>query len=213
MAVTAIGRDSNFKGLRRLDPALDLRQVTALIAETFGDRLDAEGRSALREMQQVSRLGPLIRVFLAAYPQLQRMLNGYVWIEEGKVVGNLTLHGGTRFGSRWYIYNVAVSPGYRGRGIAKAVDDDAVHHTRRSDVSGDNAVGKGQLIAVESQGAGFFTRACTAEQARDQPAAENGGPSIHGQTPGYALSYPAGDQATTAESFTPSPARFPEATL
>ena len=131
MAVTILGRREPFRGLRRLNPYRDLRQVTALIAETFGADLDAEGRAALRDMQLLSWLGPLVGFVLAADPQLQRLLHGYVWIEEGRVVGNLSLQSGLRYGERWYISNVAVAPAYRGRGIARSLVEAALEEAQR----------------------------------------------------------------------------------
>ncbi|MDH7486295.1 MAG: GNAT family N-acetyltransferase [Anaerolineae bacterium] len=131
MAVTILSRRQPFRGLRRLNPYRDLRQVTALIAETFGADLDAEGRAALRDMRVLGWLGPLVAFVLVADPQLQRMLQGYVWIEEGRVVGNLSLQSGLRYGERWHISNVAVAPAYRGRGIARALVEAALEEVER----------------------------------------------------------------------------------
>jgi len=131
MAITILGRSKPFRGLRRFNPYRDLRQVTELIAGIFGAELDAEGRAALREMRQLSWLGPLLGFALVADPELQRLLNGYVWIEEGRVVGNLTLQSGGLYGRRWYISNLAVAPAYRGHGIARALMEAALDEVRR----------------------------------------------------------------------------------
>jgi len=131
MAVTILGQRKPFRGLRRFNPYRDLRQVTELIAETFGADLDAEGRAALRDLRQLSWLGPLLGFVLVANPDLQRLLNGYVWIEEGRVVGNLTLQSGGLYGTRWQISNVAVAPAYRGRGIARALIEAALDEIQR----------------------------------------------------------------------------------
>ena len=131
MTAIILGQRQPFRGLRRLDPRRDLRQVAGLIAATFGADLDAEGRAALRDLRFLSRLGPLIGFVLAADPQWQRFLNGYVWIEEERVVGNLTLQSGGRYGGRWYIYNLAVAPAYRGRGIASALVKAALEEVQR----------------------------------------------------------------------------------
>lgn len=130
MAVTVLGRRKPFQGLRRLNPYRDLRQVTELIGETFGADMDAEGQAALRDLRWLSWLGPLVGFVLAADPQWRRFLNGYVWIEEGRVVGNLTLQSGGRYGARWYISNVAVAPAYRGQGIARALTEAALDEVR-----------------------------------------------------------------------------------
>ena len=46
------------------------------------------------------------------------MLTGFVWVEDGQVVGNVTLTQMLYVSDRWIISNVAVARPYRGRGIA-----------------------------------------------------------------------------------------------
>jgi ribosomal protein S18 acetylase RimI-like enzyme len=130
MAVTILGRRQPFRGLRRFNPATDLRQVAALITDTFAANLDAEGRAALRDMQRLRWLGPLLGFVMSADPQLRGMLNGYVWIEQDQVIGNLTLQSSMQYGGRWYISNVAVAPQYRGRGIAGSLMEAALDEVR-----------------------------------------------------------------------------------
>jgi ribosomal protein S18 acetylase RimI-like enzyme len=131
MAVTILARREPFRGLRRFNPYRDLRQVADLISDTFAANLDGEGRAALRDMQRLRWLGPLLGFVMAADPQLQGMLNGYVWIERGRVVGNLTLQSSMQYGGRWYVSNVAVAPPYRGRGIARALMDAALNEVQQ----------------------------------------------------------------------------------
>jgi len=131
MAVTIFSRRESLRGLRRFDPSRDLRQVTELISEAFGANLDAEGRASLGDMQRLSALGPLVRFVLTADPSLQRLLNGYVWIEEGRVVGNLSLQSSLHYGGRWYISNVAVAPDFRGRGVGRSLMEAALDQVRQ----------------------------------------------------------------------------------
>jgi len=126
MAITILARREPFRGLRRFDPSRDLRQVADLISAAFGANLDAEGRAALADLQRLSALGPLVRFILAADPNLQRLLNGYVWIEEGRVVGNVSLQSSLQYGGRWYVSNVAVAPDFRGRGVARSLMEAAL---------------------------------------------------------------------------------------
>jgi GNAT superfamily N-acetyltransferase len=49
---------------------------------------------------------------------LFRPWDGYVWVENGKLVGNATLSCISRERGQYAVHNVAVHPGYQGRGIA-----------------------------------------------------------------------------------------------
>ena len=97
-----------------------MAQVADLVGQVFAAELDARGRNALREMQWVGRLTPLLGGTLSM-ALLNEEFSGHVWVEEGCVVGNVTLQSVDQSGSRWRISNVAVAPTYRGRGIARAL--------------------------------------------------------------------------------------------
>ena len=56
------------------------------------------------------------------------MLSGFVWVDAGRVVGNVTVQRADRAGSRWQIANVAVAPSHRGRGISKLLMQAALDH-------------------------------------------------------------------------------------
>lgn len=60
----------------------------------------------------------------AARPQ------GFVWQEDGRVVGNASLLAVNEFPERWVLANVAVSPGYRRRGIARQMVEAAIDKAR-----------------------------------------------------------------------------------
>ena len=127
MAVTILSRREPSRGLSRFDPSRDLRQVAELISDTFGANLDSEGRRALRDMQRLSRVGPLVGMIMTSSPQLQALMGGYVWRDAGRVVGNLTLQSSMRYGGRWLISNVAVAPDYRRRGIGRELMEAALN--------------------------------------------------------------------------------------
>ena len=108
-------------GPRRLDMRRDLKQVTALIEEAFSQELDAAGWAALRELRMVARLSPFLGLFTPPGTRPNDVIDGFVWVEDGKIVGNVTTQRVPQFPSRYLIANVAVKKGYRGRGIASAL--------------------------------------------------------------------------------------------
>jgi len=90
------------------------------VSEAFAGELDAEGRGILREMHMIGRLSPVLGGVLSA-SVLGEFVGGYVWVEEGRVLGNLTLQRLDWGGARWRISNVAVAASHRGRGIGRAL--------------------------------------------------------------------------------------------
>lgn len=122
MTAAAIRRSERSEGLsgpRPVDPRHDMADIARLIEVSFGDRLDAAGRTVVREMRAFGRagwLGWLVgRFFLppAAYPL------GYVWEEGGELIGNASVMPLEDGSGRWVMANVAVHPTYRRRGIAR----------------------------------------------------------------------------------------------
>jgi ribosomal protein S18 acetylase RimI-like enzyme len=81
--------------------------------------LQRDEEEALSEsMQNIQRIWPIIRLAQWLSPDLRDLLRGYVWEEDGRIVGftNTNRQGGT---DTWYISAVGVLPEYRRRGIAQ----------------------------------------------------------------------------------------------
>ncbi len=117
-------------GIRPFDIGRDLRPVAELIADAFASELDPRGSAALREMRVMSHIGGLLKLLNRTTGEFNDVFSGFVWIEEGAVVGNITVQRADRFGNRWQIANVAVAPRYRGRGIARRLLQRALEHIR-----------------------------------------------------------------------------------
>jgi ribosomal protein S18 acetylase RimI-like enzyme len=113
-----------------MEPSRDLAGVARLIQTAFADELDRAGQAALREMRSMSRLGPLLRWIDSASIEFSELLSGFVWVEEGQIVGNVTVSRAAPGSRRWIISNVAVAEPYRGRGIARALVDAAIELIR-----------------------------------------------------------------------------------
>lgn len=115
-------RDSTLHGLRPFNPLLDLRPTTELIELAFGEALDPVSRQMLREMSALAWLyGPFFWLLNATGSPLADSYGGYVWMEQGNIVGNITVH--RRHGEKrgWFISNLAVHPDYRTKGIARGL--------------------------------------------------------------------------------------------
>jgi ribosomal protein S18 acetylase RimI-like enzyme len=118
MAVTALMHSQPFSpGLHAFDPRHHMRGVAELVGSVFADEMDARGRSMMREMEVVGRFSPILGNLLSM-GFFEGFVSGFVWIEERKVVGNVTIQCVDQMGSRWRISNVAVAPKYRRQGIA-----------------------------------------------------------------------------------------------
>jgi len=131
MTAGALSKGRDAGRLRSLNPARDLAQVVALVEEAFAGEINPEGRKALKELKLVSRLGPLLWVLDRIDPEFHRYMQGFVWVEEGRVVGNVTVSCLDPYARRWQISNVAVEPAYRRRGIARRLMEAALDLARR----------------------------------------------------------------------------------
>ena len=96
-------------GIRPFDIGKDLKPVAELIAEAFASELDPRGNAALREMRMMSRVGGFLKVLNRTTGEFNDVFSGFVWVEDGRVVGNVTIQQADKYGSRWQIANVAVS--------------------------------------------------------------------------------------------------------
>jgi ribosomal protein S18 acetylase RimI-like enzyme len=120
-------------GIRPFDIGRDLRPVAELIADAFTNELDPRGLAALREMRIMSHLSGLLKLLSRSTGELDDVFSGFVWVEEGKIVGNVTVQRADKYGNRWQIANVAVARDYRGRGIARRLMEQALTHVASAD--------------------------------------------------------------------------------
>ncbi|MFH1084693.1 MAG: GNAT family N-acetyltransferase [Chloroflexota bacterium] len=111
--------------VRPFDPRRDLDALATLIQECFGADLAATGSSMVQEMREMALWGPLLGVAQHITP----ILSGFVWVEEGRLIGNASLTR-EREVDGFILSNVAVTAAYRGRGIASALVDAAIAAAR-----------------------------------------------------------------------------------
>jgi len=113
--------------IRPFSPTRDLAALARLIEAAFGEELAVTGSSMVQDLRQMAFMGPMFWATRATMP----FFTGYVWIEEGQLVGNASLSQESEHSSSWVISNVAVLPEFRGRGIAGQLLEAAIAHVRR----------------------------------------------------------------------------------
>lgn len=112
-------------GPRPINLNRDIPQVVALLELSFGEKMDRGGQ----QMMHYSNPGGQPAMFGWLHSQFNRLAPGYVWQEDNRIVGNVTLIA-TKIPGRHIVANVAVHPDYRRRGIARALMDAVMDQAR-----------------------------------------------------------------------------------
>lgn len=121
-------RQTKFRGARPFEYRTDLLAVAHLLEEAFrSDHTFPFSRSPL-----FRELGVWLWTLNYA-PPFPETLDGFVWIEDNRIVGNVTLGFDAGRSDRFYISNVAVQAEYRRQGIARALMETALTHVRTHD--------------------------------------------------------------------------------
>jgi GNAT superfamily N-acetyltransferase len=103
-------------GPRPIDPGRDFPQLLQLLKAVFADEMNSGGRQVFDS----ALVGSSSPILWRMDPFLSRLTPGFVWVEDGRVVGNVTLLP-TNSPRRYLVANVAVQSDYRRRGIARAL--------------------------------------------------------------------------------------------
>lgn len=108
-------------GMRPINLSTDLGPLADLIEMVFADTMDSSGRAALREMRMLSKFGRGVNLLQRLGDTTLGIQQGYVWIENGKLIGNVSIYPAKKTGMDqvWIIANVGTHPDYRRRGIAR----------------------------------------------------------------------------------------------
>lgn len=131
VATTVTQTTAAHSALRRVNPRRDLAAIADLIEVCFADTLDGGGRSMLREMRVLASSHLLVWT-LARVAGAAPVMDGFVWVEDGRLVGNVSI-APTGYGAGLVIANVAVYPEYRRRGIARRLMDAALAQVAQRD--------------------------------------------------------------------------------
>jgi predicted N-acetyltransferase YhbS len=118
-------------GMRPVQPRRDMGKIGALIESAFAGQLDSVGLQMVRDMRSLGKAGwlgwILARLLL---PPFANPL-GYVWEEEGQLVGNASLLPVEHYPERWVLANVAVLAAYRRQGIASRLVQSTIDLARQ----------------------------------------------------------------------------------
>ncbi len=133
MVAQLLVRRQTDKNIRPFSMQRDLAQLADLIELAFRAELEQSVSSIAAEMRQLARLGPLLWLFGSSQKLFPPLMGGYVWIEQGQLVGNVTLSIDSRQRGLWIVSNVAVHPEFRGRGIARKLMEVTLQDARSRD--------------------------------------------------------------------------------
>lgn len=92
----AVAQDAH---LRPLDVTHDLMDVASLIEYCFASTMDPDGQEYLRQMRRMARDANFLRWASGLAERAGTPMSGFVWEDQGRVVGNLSLIPLTRQGS------------------------------------------------------------------------------------------------------------------
>ena len=117
--------------LRPLNVLRDLSAVADLIELCFSPTMDNDGQRYLSDMRRASRDDSFLRWASHMSETASLPLMGYVWEEDGRIIGNASLIPFRSKGKRIYlIANVATHPDYRRRGIGRALTERVMKQAR-----------------------------------------------------------------------------------
>jgi ribosomal protein S18 acetylase RimI-like enzyme len=117
--------------MRTLNILSDLPAVADLIELCFSSTLDSSGQSFLEQMRRSARDSRFLQWAPRMIDSISLPLSGFVWEDEGRIVGNVSLIPFHKWERRTYlIANVATHPDYRRRGIGQLLTEAAMKRAR-----------------------------------------------------------------------------------
>jgi len=128
--IFATARVSASEGFARpVDPARDMGAIADLIEVAFGPELAQTGNTLVADMRSLAALGPLLTVV----EHVAHIAGGFVWEQDGRIVGNVTATPENPAAGRWFVSNVAVHPAFQRRGIARRLMEATLESIRERD--------------------------------------------------------------------------------
>jgi ribosomal protein S18 acetylase RimI-like enzyme len=131
IATLRTGSIESQNNLRAIDPRQDMNQVADLVELCFADTLDTEGKDYIKQIRRAANNPAYVHLAGALGDRSPMPLAGFVWEENKRIVGNLTMIPYYPYGKHYYlIANVAVHPNFRRNGIARSLTNRAIEQAR-----------------------------------------------------------------------------------
>jgi ribosomal protein S18 acetylase RimI-like enzyme len=133
---TISARAEQHTNLRPLSILRDLPAVADLIELCFSSTMDNDGKRYVQDMRRAGKDNSFLKWANRAAESTSLPLTGYVWEENGKIIGNTSLVPFRNNKQRVYlIANVAVHPDHRRKGIARALTERALQHAHEKKIN------------------------------------------------------------------------------
>lgn len=115
--------------IRPFDIQRDMKPVADLIEICFAERLNRDGKALIRKLRSSAGDSRFHQWARRMAGQVSLPLSGYVWVEGGNVIGNVSLVPfRSPFQNKILIANVAVHPDYQRQGIARRLMEHTLQH-------------------------------------------------------------------------------------
>ncbi len=135
-SITVQTRSPHSGPIRPLNILRDLPQVADLIELCFSSTMDDDGQSYVQQMRRASRDNSFLKWAGQVMDSASLPLSGFVYEENGKIVGNASIVYQTYKGKKLaLIANVATHPDYRRRGIGHDLTERAMQQARQKNAS------------------------------------------------------------------------------
>lgn len=130
-SITIPAQTNDHPHMRPLNVLRDLSAVADLIELCFSPTIDNDGQRYLSDMRRASRDDSFLHWASRMTETASLPLMGYVWEQDGRIVGNASLIPFREKGKRIFlIANVATHPDYRRRGIGRALTERVMKQAR-----------------------------------------------------------------------------------
>lgn len=125
------GKSSSRLCIREIQAPYDFLPVADLIELCFAATMDEDGRDFLNSLRKAGRNAQTVDWIPGMREQVSYPLQGFVWEEDHRIVGNLSLIP-QLYQHQWYylIANVAVHPDHRNKGIGRELTEHALEHIK-----------------------------------------------------------------------------------
>jgi ribosomal protein S18 acetylase RimI-like enzyme len=135
-SVTIPVKANDHPHIRPMNVLRDLSAVADLIELCFSSTMDRDGQRYLSDMRRASRDDSFMNWASHMAETASMPMTGYVWEQDGRIVGNSSLIPFRDYGKRVYLVaNVATHPDYRRHGIGRALTERAMLQARAKNAS------------------------------------------------------------------------------